>query len=270
MSLLTNLLLFMLAWGLESASREPPARMEVPEHRWVLISGGTYRPQFAASSLDTELTVERMEIMETPVTNAQFLAFVLREKQWQRDKVPGLFADSRYLSHWHGSRAFGSSERDFPVTQVSWFAAKAYCEHQGARLPTEAEWELVARAGELSVNGQRDPAWADRIAQWYASPSAGPERNVGEAPPNRWGVRDMHGLVWEWVLDFNSVMVTSDSRSTRSEDVNTFCGAGALGARDVSDYATFMRTAFRSSLEARRTARHLGFRCVRDPKAGRT
>ncbi len=265
---LTQVLVVLLAWGLERALSEPPEAADTTPHRWVRVSGGSYRPLFAASDREAVVTVGAMDMMETPVTNAQFLAFVLEQEQWQRAKVHGLFADSRYLSHWQGSTLISDTLRDFPVTQVSWFAAKAYCEHHGARLPNEAEWEMVAKASELTRSGQPDPAWQARITEWYSSPSAGPGRKVGEGPANRWGVRDMHGLVWEWVSDFNGVMVTSDSRSTRTDNVNTFCGAGALAASDVSDYATFMRTAFRSSLEGRRTARHLGFRCVRDVKAG--
>jgi formylglycine-generating enzyme required for sulfatase activity len=67
-------------------------------------------------------------------------------------------------------------------------------------------------------------------------------------------------------LDFNSVFVTSDSRSPRTTDALKFCGGGALGARDPEDYASFMRFAFLSSLEARYSARHLGFRCARDAR----
>ena len=56
----------------------------------------------------------------------------------------------------------------------------------------------------------------------------------------------------------------SDARAQRNGDVQTFCGAGALGFNDSRNYATFMRAAFRSSLSANYTAKTLGFRCARD------
>jgi formylglycine-generating enzyme required for sulfatase activity len=87
---------------------------------------------------------------------------------------------------------------------------------------------------------------------------------VGQAPANYWGVRDLHGLVWEWVLDYNSTLVSSDSRGGNGADRLPFCGVGGLALGAKEDYAGFMRFAFRSSLEARYTAATLGFRCARD------
>jgi len=75
----------------------------------------------------------------------------------------------------------------------------------------------------------------------------------------------LHGLVWEWVLDFNTQMVTGDSRADNAGlERGLFCGAGAQGARNVENYASFMRFGFRSSLEARYCVHNLGFRCAKD------
>lgn len=220
---------------------------------WVRIPAGTQRPQFAPSESQTEIAIGEHDLADTPVTNADFLHFVQRHPEWRRDRVSRLFADPAYLAHWAAPDELGDAGARRPVTQVSWFAASAFCEAAGARLPTEAEWERVAA---------ESPA-AEQLA-WYAKPSRGPERDVGGGAENRLSVHDMNGLVWEWVLDFNSNMVKADSRDTTDNDKNTFCGGGALRARDPADYAAFMRIAFRSSLEARFVARHLGFRCARD------
>ena len=80
---------------------------------------------------------------------------------------------------------------------------------------------------------------------------------------NVYGVVGLHGLVWEWTLDFNSALVTGESRADASLDRSRYCGSGAAGAGDFEDYAAFMRYAFRSSLEARYTVPNLGFRGVR-------
>ncbi len=244
---------------LERLSRPAPA----PEIDWVRVPGGTYEPLFPASPSETKIAVATFELAKTPVTNASFLHFVTAHPKWRRDRVSPLFADEPYLSHWAGPEELGSAGAERPVTRVSWFAAKAYCEAQGGRLPTEAEWELAASASETQADGRHDPAWSRKIISWYSRPSAGPDSDVGKGAANFFGVQDLHGLVWEWVQDFNSVLITADSRNTKDGNRLAFCGAGAVGSQNPEDYATFMRTAFRSSLSARYVARHLGFRCAR-------
>ncbi|HNN54495.1 MAG TPA: SUMF1/EgtB/PvdO family nonheme iron enzyme, partial [Pseudomonadota bacterium] len=86
--------------------------------------------------------------------------------------------------------------------------------------------------------------------------------DVGQSPPNLYGVVDLHGLIWEWVLDFGSTMMSGDSRDSGGSDRMLFCGAAAVGAGEKQDYASFMRYAFRSSLRARYGSRNLGFRCA--------
>src|SRR3970282_1591382 len=80
--------------------------------------------------------VAPFELMRKPVTNAQFLAFVAAQPQWRRDRVPSVFAETRYLSQWQGATTLGPKALpQQPVTWVRWFAANAYCGAQGARLP---------------------------------------------------------------------------------------------------------------------------------------
>lgn len=231
------------------------------------IPAGTYVPVFPPSPEEKEIRIGAFELDKLPVTNGDFLAFVKRQPKWRKGQVPKLFADPGYLSHWAGPVSPGpAAKADQPVVQVSWFAAKAYCEAQGKRLPTEAEWEYAAAASETVADARQDPAQVARILAWYGAPTPKVLPAVGKGAPNLWGVRDLHGLVWEWVLDFNNTLVSSDSRESGDPDKSRFCGAGAVTAADKGDYASFMRIAFRSSLKAPYVTGNLGFRCARDAK----
>jgi sulfatase modifying factor 1 len=229
------------------------------------VGPGTLRPVYAPDPSTTTIGVGAFELDRVPVTNGEFLAFVRTHPQWQRDRVAHVFADDGYLQRWAGPIELGpEAAADQPVTGVSWFASKAYCAAQSKRLPTEAEWEFAAAAGEKSADGSAEPGFRERTLAWYARPAGARLATVGRGTPNYWGVFDLNGLVWEWVLDFNSTQVSGDSRTGASADRMQFCGAGALAAGDKQDYASFMRLAFRGSLEARYTTSALGFRCARD------
>lgn len=263
-----GLLTLALVAGCAAASAAQPAS---PPAGMVRVGPGVVRPVYAPEPGVTEVRVAAFELDRVPVTNARFLAFVTDHPAWRRDRVSRLFADGAYLAHWASSTALGpDAEPDQPVTRVSWFAAKAYCAAAGARLPTEHEWELAAAASPQRADGRNDPAFRQQVLASYARPATARLGTVGAGAPNVWGVFDLHGLVWEWVLDWNSTMMTGDSREARDTDTMRFCGAAAVGAGDKEDYAGFMRAAFRSSLEARNTTPALGFRCARDaPRAGR-
>lgn len=215
------------------------------------------------------LDVAPFELARAPVTNAQFLAFVTRHPHWRRDAVPALFAESRYLEHWKGPLSLGSDARpQQPVTRVSWFAAQAYCEAEGGRLPTWAEWEYAAAADATRDDARADPAWRERILRWYAKPSNAPLADVRQGEADRHGIHDLHGLVWEWVGDYAAMLVSSDNRQQADPDLLQFCGAGALSTDDRENYAVLMRIAMLSALEAEDTTANLGFRCARDVPGG--
>ncbi|MFO0610832.1 MAG: formylglycine-generating enzyme family protein [Polyangiales bacterium] len=252
----------LVAWGsAASAQADVPADMRA-------VRGGTYAPFYRLAARPT-VTVRPFLLDVVPVTEARFAAFVRANPAWRRGAVRALFADAGYLAHWAGADAPGPAvDPARPVTRVSWFAARAFCRSVGRRLPTEAEWEFVARASERSFDAPRDPATVARILAWYARPGDLPPGPVGAWRPNAWGVHDLHGLVWEWVEDFNSAMVVTDSRDSTGPGAARFCGAASLGARDTGDYAAFMRYAFRQSLRGAYAVHNLGFRCARDVADG--
>ena len=229
------------------------------------ISGGVFKPLFRSTADFKEVAVKPFCLDVLPVTNEEFLKFVSANPRWQRSAVKRLFADESYLKSWAGDLELGTNApANAPATFVSWFAAKAYAQWAGKRLPTVAEWELVAGAGATRPDGDNDPEFKRALHTWYSTPSDQRLASVGAAQKNFWGVHDMHGLVWEWVADFNTAMVTGDARGDTGLDRQLFCGSGAVGAKDVSNYAAFMRYGFRSSLKADYCVHNLGFRCAKD------
>jgi formylglycine-generating enzyme required for sulfatase activity len=188
-----------------------------------------------------------------PVSSADFLRFTLKQPRWSRSQIPASFADDTYLSG-----VIDDATR--PVTQVSWFAADAYCSNRGARLPSTNEWEFVARASETDRDAASQPGFRQRILE-LAMAAAPATSRIGSGFRNVWGVRDMHGGVMEWTADVLTIF-TGDAHGNSQSQHTMACSAGAVETGDASDYAAFMRYALRRSIEGRNTVANVGFRCA--------
>jgi formylglycine-generating enzyme len=226
------------------------------------VAGATFETILPPAPGEKSATVPAFTLDRTPVTNAQFAAFVAANPRWRRDQVARVFADAGYLRHWSSDAAPARGTEKQPVTQVSWFAAKAYCESQGGHLPTWHQWEWVAAASATQRDARQDPAWRQSILDWYAHPANDALPDVGTRAPDVYGIRDVHGLVWEWVLDLGSMMVSADNREQGDPDVSRFCGSGALSLEQKDNYAMLMRIATLSSMKATYTSKSMGFRCA--------
>ena len=252
--LLTLAALYMAALPAAAGPVTKPQMAELP--------GGEVRPLYLTK--DSPLTpVAAFRLDITPVTNRQFADFVRQHPRWQPGQAVSLFVEPQYLNHW-GPNGPRPDQFEQPVTFVSWYAASAYCQARDKRLPTVAEWEFAAQASQLAANGSTEPGYTRRILSWYARPATATLPNVGQSPANYWHIQDLHGLVWEWTQDFNSSLVTGESRGDSALDQGLFCGSAAAGSADPSDYAAFMRFGFRSSLKAPYTLSNLGFRCAQE------
>ena len=234
------------------------------QSKMVSIQGDSYIPLYGRDSL--QVTISDFDMDVYPVTNKEYLQFVKDHPKWRRSAVLKLFADKNYLSQWDSDTTLNTNQSlDAAITNVSWFAAKDYCECQGKRLPTIDEWEYVAMANVELRDARILKTYNEYILSWYEKPKTF-NNEIGSTFKNYWGVYDLHGLVWEWTLDFNSVLVSGESRKDVDNDSDLFCGSAAIGATDLMNYAAFMRYAIRGSVKARYTMKNLGFRCVKDKK----
>ncbi len=195
------------------------------------IPGGPFRlgadPGSAGFAFDNEkwaheVELEPFAISRTPVTQAEFAAFVEdggystdelwgREGlEWRRENdVSGPLYWKREGGRWERRRfdRWVPLEPDHPMCHVSWYEARAYCRWAGRRLPTEAEWEAAASA---EPDGEGGRSASRRRYPWGGS-LPGPERAnmdwrhrgtvpVGALPAGEsaFGCRGMIGNVWEW------------------------------------------------------------------------
>lgn len=233
--------------------------------KMVKISGGTYEA-FIGKDSGRIVKVPTFYLDDSPITNAEYLQFLKANPQWAKSKVKRLYADSTYLQHWKSDFEIPENlSPNAPVTNVSWFAAKEYAKSVGKRLPTIDEWEFVALADRTTKNASKKPEFTDFILKSYQKKDKA-KQVVAQDSANYYGVHNMYGMVWEWTFDFNSVMMSGESRKDNTTNESLFCAGGAITASDLRNYAAFVRYALRGSIKANNCLNNLGFRCARDFK----
>ncbi|KAF1684919.1 hypothetical protein B1992_13890 [Pseudoxanthomonas broegbernensis] len=225
------------------------------------IAGGPFRSSVRFEEGAGDTPVASYLLMERPVSNAQFAAFVAAHPQWRRGRVPAVFSSPGHLGHWARADAPGDAvDADAPVVHVNWYAADAYCRAQGARLPTFLEWEYAAAADATRRDARHDPAW--RMRQIDDGTPRALDAAPG-APANAWGVHGLHGAAWEWSEDFASLLGDGDRRGQDDGEPLKYCGATALAFNDRGDYGVVKRFVLLSALQPGATLGNLGFRCAR-------
>lgn len=240
----------------------------VPSGEFIMGSNEDEDPYFwGAEGPEHDVYVDAFWIYQTEVTNAMYQACMAE----QACPKP-LRNESRTVEDYYDNERFA----DYPVIQVNYIDAIAYCVWAGGRLPTEAEWEKAARGTEGAIFPWGNEALKPEYANFCGSNCPGAEREriddgyyeiapvgsflVGASP---YGALDMAGNVWEWVFDYfdQQYYINSPFNNPR----------GPLsGSRRVIKGGSWtnplsgLRPAARTSMPPQDGLDTLGFRCFLD------
>lgn len=156
-----------------------------------------------------------------------------------KSSVPNLYDFSQWWNwtigadwrHPNGPESSIKGKDNYPVVQVSYEDALAYCEWANRRLPTEAEWELASRAGsygtiynwgdDVSVLEKRANTWEGEFPVENTKADGFEFRApVKSYPPNAYGLYDMAGNVWEWTSDWYNTNYYKETKAKNTVLVN--------------------------------------------------
>jgi formylglycine-generating enzyme required for sulfatase activity len=231
---------------------------------WVNVPAGSFRMgsepaprghDVLRSEMPQHLVqLARFQLAITPVTNAEYAAFV---------RATGHAAPP----HWLSRTAPAGFERH-PVTHVDWHDARTFCSWAGVRLPSEAEWEMAARGPAGDGGRLRTYPWGDekpdRTRLNYRRNTKRPATAPVDFHPGGascFGVLDMAGSVWEWTSSLYAPYpyLANDGR----EDPHSGAPRVLRGGSFASPSARFVRCAMRSLSYPTRRREHIGFRVAR-------
>ena len=151
--------------------------------------------------------------------------------------------------------------KNLPVERVDWYQARDYCNKSGKRLPTEAEWEKSARSGSESKY-----YWGEEVDDsyaWHWDNSDRKTRSVGEKRPNKLGLYDTAGNVWEWTADWYDQNYYQNRSSKNPKSI--FNGKHrVLRGGSFMDKAEGLRVTRRNWDLPSAKFKNFGFRCVKN------
>ncbi|MCX6538152.1 MAG: SUMF1/EgtB/PvdO family nonheme iron enzyme [Acidobacteria bacterium] len=225
-----------------------------------------------------QVRIKAVYIDRLEVTNARYYSFAHGNPAWQRESVDRRVADGHYMRQFTDGQV-SNEQRSLPVTWVSWFAAKAFCEAQRKRLPTAWEWEKAARGTDGRVypwgNKMENKLanFCDRRCPHFLREETWDDGFAGLAPvgsfpggASPFGALDMSGNVSEWVNDWLDDSGEYQKHLPRVDPAGPIAGvvkADRGGSfMTSSNYGTEL---FRfGGGRPERTYMNIGFRCAMD------
>ena len=192
----------------EAAARERRQKLTAG---MALVPGGKYRLGSPAGTGDpdekpaAEIDLPAFYIDKNEVTLGEYMQFARSTggsyPEWA--KPEGKYNIATGTDKYYSRLAGLTKTCDkCPVFGVTWEDARAYCRWKKRRLPTEAEWEAAARGGSDEAFSFGSSSAGAEVYAWLETNAGEVPHPVGTKKPNKYGLWDMHGNVWEWVADF--------------------------------------------------------------------
>lgn len=234
-----------------------------PKPGMSLIPGGIFKmgskEGMSGEKSVREIYVDSFWIDKCEVTNYEFLNVVLRHPFLRKSTFPLKYHDGNYLINWDDDLIPEIGSELKPVVNVSWYAARHYCNFLGKRLTSEAEWEMAVKAGideAYSIEGGID-LLSDYA--WFFQNSGGQVHNTAQKLSNPNGLFDVHGNVWEWVYDWYGSFPKIKSKNPQGPEFGKY---RVLKGGSWKDSAKNLRTSMRRDAHPKSTFDNVGFRCA--------
>ncbi len=209
-----------------------------------------------------QVFISNFFIDQYEVTNKEFYDFVRAKPQWSPSRIEARYHDGNYLKHWERGRP-KADDMNRPVSNVSWYAARAYAQSVGKRLPSEAEWEKAAAANTTEQKywwGNYSDA-KKAVYEFYPEKKPAP---VGSFPANGYGIHEILGNVNEWVEDTYSETFYRQSEGARDPVNLEPGGAKVFRGGSYRSMGKELALYLRYYQDPRFCHETLGFRCVQD------
>ena len=146
-----------------------------------------------------EVSLQAFMMDRHEVTYQEYKEFIDEHPEWEKGSVDIALADLDYLQDWDEG-AYPQHKADYPIVCVSWYAAKAYAEWAGKKLPTEAQWEYAARGSFKNMDYPWGKQFKSRLLRWRGSKERGLVK-VGSYTMNGFRLHDILGNAAEWTSD---------------------------------------------------------------------